>query len=114
MGPDLNHDELLDMKAASRILPGHPSSAVVWRWCRKGILARDGRRIFLEHRRYGRKLFTTKTAMHDFAKAVADADAKELAPPPTTKSESKPYRDAVRRRADVDAATERLKNQGFF
>lgn len=79
-------DDLLDMKEAARILPSRPSSAVVWRWCRKGVLARDGQRIFLEHRRYGRKLFTTKLALDNFAKAVVEADKNHLAQPAITHS----------------------------
>ena len=114
MEPDSDQHELLDMEAAARTIPTQPSPAAVWRWCRKGILARDGQRIYLEHRRYGRRLFTTRAALDDFAKAVADVDTKYLASPAITQSAPKSCRDAARRCADIEAAIGRLREQGFF
>jgi hypothetical protein len=102
------------MEAAARTVPTQPSPAAIWRWCRKGVVARDGQRIYLEHRRYGRRLFTTRSALDDFAKAVADADVNQLAPPATTKPKSTQNRDPSCRRADANAAIERLNKQGFF
>lgn len=91
MAPDQYEDELLDMKAASRVLPGHPSSAVVWRWCHKGVLGRDGRRICLEHRRKGGKLYTTRAALDAFAKTMSDVDVIQHFTAEPTKPMSKRY-----------------------
>jgi hypothetical protein len=42
----------------------HPAS--VWRWCRRGILTRDGHRLRLKHVRLGGRYFTTARHLQEF------------------------------------------------
>lgn len=111
---NIHEEPLLDMRSAARLMPGQPSPAVPWRMCRKGVLARNGERVFLEHWRYGRKLYTTKTAIKAFAKATAQADAERLAETPSPKLTPGKHRDADRRAADITAAENRLKKGGLM
>jgi hypothetical protein len=48
----------------------------MWRWCRRGVLARTGDRIRLEHVRVGGKLFTRPEWVQDFGHRLAQADAR--------------------------------------
>ena len=107
-------NELIDMKAAAKLVPTKPSPAAVWRWCRKGIVARNGERIYLEHRRYGRRLFTTKAALEAFAKATAEADNEHLARASPAKPAPIKPRSEDRRAADIAAAKDRLKEGGLM
>ena len=67
--------DYITLNQAARQSPGKPHSATIWRWCRKGVKARNGRRITLEHVRAGGRIFTSKIALGEFFKAVAEADA---------------------------------------
>lgn len=78
---DLKHDELLGMAAAANTMRNKTSPAAVWRWCRKGVLAGDGRRIYLKHCRRGGKLFTTREALDDFYKDNCTARIIPALPP---------------------------------
>ena len=109
-----NDSELLDMKAEAKLVPTQPPPAVIWRWCRKGVLARNGQRVYLEHRRYGRRLYTTRAALDAFAKATAEADKDHLAVPSVPTPTRTRNRDEARRRADVDAARARLQEGGLL
>lgn len=68
-------DERLTLSQAARIAPGSPSPNCVWRWCRRGVIARSGERIRLQHVRIGGKLFTTARWLDEFGRRLADADA---------------------------------------
>lgn len=48
----------------------------MWRWCRRGVLARSGKRIKLQHIRVGGKIFTTAEWVIAFGRHLADADAQ--------------------------------------
>ena len=65
---------LLSLSEAAHHVTGNPSASAVWRWCRRGVLARDGTRIRLEHRRIGGKIFTSAAWLGEFTKALTDAD----------------------------------------
>jgi hypothetical protein len=54
--------------------PPHPSA--LWRWCRKGLRARNGELVRLVHVRIGMKLYTTEEAIAEFGLALAEADVK--------------------------------------
>lgn len=107
-------DEKLELQCAAKYSPCKTSYAALWRQCRKGVLARNGQRIFLEHWRYGRRLYTTLAAIDAFAKAVAKADQGGLATPSTTKPISEQSRCDDHRAADIAAARERLKEGGLL
>ncbi len=69
-------DGLISLTQAAKIAPGRPSTNCVWRWCRRGVRARDGERVRLRHVRIGGKIFTTADWLADFGNALAEADAK--------------------------------------
>jgi len=114
MSDAANEQNLLDMKAAARLMPFKPSPAAVWRWCRKGVLARNGERVYLEHVRFGRRLFTTRAALDAFAKATAEADKDHLAGASVPMPKPARNRDEDRRRADIEAARARLREGGVL
>ena len=79
--------EYLTLSQAAKIAPGRPSANCVWRWCRRGVLARGGERIRLEHIRAGGKILTSPRWVEDFARRLAAADAayfdqRQLTAPP--------------------------------
>ena len=67
---------LLTLSEAARKCPGHVSSATVWRWIREGLKTRTGKKVYLEHRRVGRKILTSLFWLDEFFKAVATEDQK--------------------------------------
>jgi len=64
----------LSLDDAAALLPGSPGRVTVWRWCRRGVRTRGGTRRHLGHVRLGRRLFTRKAWLMDFAREVAAAD----------------------------------------
>lgn len=79
--PQAAHDApaYLTLSEAARLAPGTPSSSALWRWCRKGLRAKDGSTVFLRHVRVGRQVYTAATWLHQFFEAVAAADQKYFA-----------------------------------
>lgn len=69
-------NERLTLSHAARIAPGRPTPNCIWRWCRRGVLARSGERVRLQHVRIGGKLFTTARWLDEFGRRLADADAE--------------------------------------
>ncbi|MCC7406677.1 MAG: DUF1580 domain-containing protein [Phycisphaeraceae bacterium] len=67
-------DQHITLTQAAKITPGRPSTNCIWRWCRRGVLARNGQRVRLEHVRIGGKIFTTRRWVEAFGKALAEAD----------------------------------------
>jgi hypothetical protein len=65
----------LSLGQAAAVSPGRPSTNCVWRWCRRGVLARSGTRVRLEHVRVGGKIFTTADWVQSFFAALAAADS---------------------------------------
>jgi len=68
-------DERVTLSQAARIAPGKVSPNCVWRWCRRGVLARTGERVRLEHLRMGGRLYTTPRWIEEFGRRLAEADA---------------------------------------
>jgi len=82
---------------AAHMCPNRPSTAVVWRWCRKGILSRSGKRIKLEHRRIGGRLFVPKGALEAFFRRLTESDNDHFdkqrpVPSPRTRTSSQRHR----------------------
>lgn len=50
----------------------HPSA--VWRWARKGLVGRSGRRVRLRHVRVGKRVYTTAAWLEQFFRQLAEAD----------------------------------------
>ena len=67
--------EYLTLSQAAKRLPNRPHAASIWRWCRRGIRSRSGKRIYLEHRRFGGRLFVSDEALDQFGRELAAADA---------------------------------------
>jgi len=64
----------LSLSQAAKVAPGRPSSSAIWRWCRRGVLARSGERIKLRHVRAGGKIYTTDAWVREFGERLAAAD----------------------------------------
>lgn len=69
-------DDYITLTEAAKIAPGRPSTNCIWRWCRRGVKARGGERVRLQHVRIGGMIYTTARWLEAFGRALADADAK--------------------------------------
>ena len=69
---------LITLTEAAKITPGRPSTNCLWRWCRRGVLARGGERVRLEHRRIGGKIFTAPDWLEEFGRKLAEADTRHF------------------------------------
>jgi hypothetical protein len=121
--PNTEHISLTEV---AKVAPGRPSANCVWRWCRRGVKARDGQRIRLQHVRVGGKIFTKREWVDEFGRrlAAADADyfmqreaaAAELAArqaPPPRRNRTHRSRFDERRRAEIEAAERELDARGI-
>jgi hypothetical protein len=79
--PRSHLDERITLSQAARAAPGRPSPNCVWRWCRRGVVARTGQRVRLRHVRIGGKLFTTVKWLDEFGQRLAEADEAYFALP---------------------------------
>lgn len=68
----------LTLGQAAALVPNHPSPNCIWRWCRKGVKARSGERVHLQHVRLGGVIYTTGAWMQEFGRQLVDADAKHF------------------------------------
>lgn len=106
----------LTLAEAARRIPSKPHASAVWRWCRKGVKARNGNRIYLDHQRFGGKLFTTEDAIQRFVEAVTCADREHFE---TEGTSVRQFQKRPRRRTEkqrqlaIDAAEKRLREAGF-
>lgn len=69
-------DDYITLTEAAKIAPGRPSTNCIWRWCRRGVKARGGERVRLQHVRIGGMIYTTARWLKAFGRALAEADAK--------------------------------------
>lgn len=72
------NDYLTCGQAADRT-PHRVSSGTIWRWARKGIQARDGSVVRLQHIRIGGRVYTTEAWLQRFFEEVASADLRHAA-----------------------------------
>lgn len=97
-------EDLITINEARALLPRVKGKWVslptVWRWCTSGIAG-----VKLESRRLGNRLFTTKTALDEFGKRLAEAGP--LPHPRRIRAKSKP-KAAADRRADAELAQHKL------
>lgn len=96
--------ELLTPAQAARTLARPVCPASIWRWTRYGILARNGERIKLPHKRVGARLFIERAALAAF-EAQLDASAEEHFDRKANPARSK-------RAAERAAASEQLDRRG--
>lgn len=108
----LADEQKISLNAAAKITPEpvHPSAP--WRWMRRGILGRNGQRVFLEGVRVGGKLMTSEPAMERFFAAVAEADAEHFRNDRSGSStRMKPTES--HRKVSVDRAKQEMEDAGF-
>jgi len=112
-------DAYLTLAQAGRNAPGQPSPNCLWRWCRKGVIARNGQRVRLQHVRIGGKLYTTARWIEEFGLRLAQADAEyfdldeRAAPPPRTRRCSSRHPRSEERQAAIDRAERELAEAGI-
>lgn len=106
--------EYITLTQAAKLAPGRPSINCLWRWCRKGVLARNGEQVRLQHVRIGGKLFTTTEWLSQFGQALAEADAnyfrldhRRVMPTPAPRG-----RTDKERQAAIEKAQRELKEMG--
>lgn len=101
---------------APRIGKRRASVNAGWRWCREGILARNGERIRCEHVRVGSRLCIPKGAMRAFFAKLAAADqayfdGKGVTPVAPAAKPRPPS--AARREREIAEAEARLEKAGI-
>lgn len=109
------HDtKFLTLAEAAKQTPGRPSSATIWRWIRRGLLAGNGRRIHLEHLRAGRRVLVPVDALDRFLAELAAADRERFEAPAPKPAPPRPKaRTQHQREAAVAAAKKRLAARGL-
>jgi hypothetical protein len=90
---DINNERLLSLVEASRLLPGRPSAATLWRYRTKGIRGRVLASVAI-----GGKIFTSAEAVARFAEQRGDTQCVAQRTP--TKREQA----IARASAELDAA----------
>jgi hypothetical protein len=68
---DIERESLITLAEASRLLPGRPSAATLWRWRNRGVAG--GRK--LETVVIGGRPYTSREALARFARQQGGADA---------------------------------------
>lgn len=69
-----DNDQYLTLSQAAAIAPGRPSVHSIWRWARKGVKARAGHKLYLDHVRIGGTIYTRKDWLFGFFRELAQAD----------------------------------------
>ncbi len=118
----------ITLTQAAKIAPGRPSTNCLWRWCRRGVKARDGQRVRLQHVRIGGKIFVTLAWLEAFGRHLAEADVKSfdlcqaaahaaaVAEPPVQRRRRRSKQDDRAGQADrreLDAAQRELEEAGI-
>lgn len=98
---------------AAKLVPSSPTANAVWRWMRRGVKARSGERVYLEHWRYGGKLYTSAEALVRFSAKLAEADGRYFQPPLAAARPQHIHRPQSRREREIATASQRLKQAGI-
>ena len=102
----------LTLAQAAKLAPTRPSSNAVWRWCRRGLKARTGKRIRLAHVRVGGRVFTTAESVENFFAELAEADSEHFNSRGEIGQNSKRRTEPERKRA-INRAEEDLSKAGI-
>jgi hypothetical protein len=111
--------ELIPIGKVAALCPSRVSTNTVWRWMRRGVLARNGQRVRLWHCRCGGKLFSSEQALTHFFQETADADAIYFVDKPvvptneSTLRRGQRHRSAKARAKAVAAANATLAKAGI-
>lgn len=107
-------ENYITLTDAAKMAPSRPSANCIWRWCRKGVLARGGERIRMQHVRIGGKLFTKAQWVIEFGQALAAADASYFnLVKPAIQVPAKPHT-TKQRQASIDRARRELQEAGVL
>ena len=117
-------EQHISLTEAARIAPGRPSANCVWRWCRRGVLSRNGERVRLQHMRMGGQIFTTASWMEEFGRRLAEADAKYFdlcesateaaaSTTPRRRRQRAPSQFEAQRRHEIEEADRELNEAGL-
>lgn len=102
--------DYLTMKQAAHVLGRKMHPASVTRWARKGVKARSGALVRLQHLRIGGLLYTKREWLEEFGRTLAEADlaaadvrhpSRLAVPPPVPGLMSHTDADAALRRAGL-------------
>lgn len=108
MCAQLDLSSYLTLPQAARLCPGKPNAATVWRWARRGLVARNGQQIFLDHVRIGTRVYVTLAALDKFFRETTDADKQHFEHRERPGGQERTpvrraHRDTLRSRAIADA-----------
>ena len=106
-------DDRLPLAQAAKILPGRPHASSVWRFCRKGIKARNGERVYLRHERWGGVIYTSGQWLQEFAERLAAADIEHFEETGRTPPASIATRTPAQARRDNERADTELTAVGI-
>ena len=71
----------LTLREISRSLDRTVDRSTVGRWVRRGVLAPDGRRVYLRARRLGGRLVVTREALDNFLAALNPSQTERAVSP---------------------------------
>jgi hypothetical protein len=106
-------DEYITLSQAARRLPQRTHTAAVWRWCRRGILTRNGQRIYLDHVRLGGRIYVTPQAITTFGQQLALGDREHFRSPAANTRSIGRARSAQPADRRIDRASQNLKAEGI-
>ena len=113
------NNDYVTLAQAAHLIPSQPSPSTLWRWCRRGIRAADGTRDYLQHVRYGRRVFTCAAWLNDFAQSVAQRDVsffedrREAPAPRSLPRDRKPEERVDAATAAAERMKQRRGNQNY-
>lgn len=69
-------DKYVTLAEAAKLTPTRPAIGTIWRWCRRGLKSRSGKKVRLSHVRVGGRVLTTPEALDAFFAKLAEADCE--------------------------------------
>ena len=111
----IDANDYISISKAGRMAPGNPSPTAVWRWCRKGLKARNGNRIHLKHIRAGKRIYTKIEWINEFCTTLAEADIESLRPQETNyvRRPRRRRKPDLQRQRELDRINKYLDSQGL-
>ena len=103
-----NYVSLMD---AAKLVPGQPHVASLWRWCRRGVMARTKERVRLAHVRCGGKIYTTEKDLEEFIEKLATTDTEYFDTQLQKPNKTSPVKSNLRKR-EIEAAERYLDQKG--
>ena len=107
----IENEQKISLTEAVKHWPGRPHVSAIWRACRRGIRAANGKRVYLDHARWGAKIFTSREAIERFGRQLAEFDAEHFRTKPST--QKVPRRRYRNRTKAIAAAKARVARNGI-